>query len=148
MSKNLLKVKLQMGILKPVHEVYDAIVNPERMNKYFITTGSSRMEDGKTITWTWEDYNAKHDVKVQQVEEDKYISFRWNASGIETLTEIALEQINENHTLVKISETDWPVDFIGASRCMGQTEGWIHFLCCLKAYLEYNVNLRLGGVIK
>ncbi len=34
------------------------------------------------------------------------------------------------------------------SRCMGQVEGWTQFLCCLKAYLEYGVNLRVGGVIK
>jgi hypothetical protein len=31
---------------------------------------------------------------------------------------------------------------------MGQVEGWTHFLCCLKAYLEYGINLRTGGVIK
>ena len=31
MSDNKLKVNLQMGILKPLHEVFEAIVDPEKM---------------------------------------------------------------------------------------------------------------------
>jgi len=38
-----------MGILKPAHQVYQAIVNPEKMNKYFITTSTGRMESSKTL---------------------------------------------------------------------------------------------------
>ncbi|NNG27681.1 MAG: ATPase, partial [Ignavibacteriaceae bacterium] len=64
------------------------------------------------------------------------------------LVEILFEQKHENQTLVKITESEWPADFKGANRCMGQVEGWTHFLCCLKAYLEYGVNLRVGGVIR
>ena len=25
-----------------------------------------------------------------------------------------------------------------------QTAGWTYFLCCLKAYLQHGINLRLG----
>ncbi|WP_257093346.1 hypothetical protein [Sphingobacterium sp. E70] len=28
---------------------------------------------------------------------------------------------------------------------MRQTEGWANFLACMKAYLEYNINLRKGA---
>ena len=61
---------------------------------------------------------------------------------------MTLEPKGDNQTLVKITESDWSADFQGANRCMGQVEGWTNFLCCLKAYLEYGVNLRVGGVIK
>jgi len=27
----------------------------------------------------------------------------------------------------------------------GNTEGWANFLACLKAYLEFGINLRKGG---
>ena len=37
-----------MGILKPAHEVFEAIVDPDKMNKYFITTSTGKMESGKT----------------------------------------------------------------------------------------------------
>ena len=148
MSEEKIKAKVQMGILKPAHEVFEAIVEPDRMNKYFITTSTGRMESGKTLTWSWEDFDAAHDVKVKSVENDKLISFTWEGSGVECLVVITLEPKNENQTLIKITESDWPADFKGATRCMGQVEGWTNFLCCLKAYLEYDVNLRVGGVIR
>lgn len=148
MDENTIKVKVQMGILKPVNEIFEAIVDPEKMNKYFISTGSDRMEFGKTITWTWEDYDAEHEIKVGKIEKDKTVSFEWNGSGAECVVVITLESKEKDKTLVKITEADWPADFKGANRCMGQVEGWTHFLCCLKAYLEYGINLRAGGVIK
>ena len=148
MSEEKIKAKVQRGILKPAYEVFEAIVNPDKMNKYFTTISTGRMESGNTLTWIWEDFNAAHEVKVKKVEKDKLVSFTWEGSGVECLVVITLETKNENQTLVKITESDWLSDFKGATRCMGQVEGWTHFLCCLKAYLEYGVNLRVGGVIK
>jgi uncharacterized protein YndB with AHSA1/START domain len=148
MSASKLKVNLQMGILKPVHEVFEAIVDPDKMNKYFISTSTGRMESGKTLLWKWEDFDAEHEVKVQNVEKHKLVSFNWNGSGIDCLVKMTLEQKGTSQTIVKITEEDWTPDFEGAKRCMGQIEGWTHFLCCLKAFLEYGVNLRVGGVIK
>ena len=148
MNEERIKTKVQMGILKEAHEVFESIVDPDKMNKYFITTSTGRMESGRTLAWTWEDYDASHEVKVETVEKDKLVTFTWVGSGVECLVVITLEPKGDNQTLVKITESDWPADFQGANRCMGQVEGWTHFLYCLKAYLEYGVNLRVGGVIK
>jgi uncharacterized protein YndB with AHSA1/START domain len=148
MSEERIKTKVQMGILKPANEVFEAIVDPDKMNKYFITTSTGRMESGNKLTWTWEDFDVAHEIKVKEVEKDKLVSFTWVGSGVECLVVISLVPKGDSQTLVKITESDWPADFQGAKRCMGQVEGWTHFLCCLKAYLEYGVNLRVGGVIK
>lgn len=148
MSEERIKTKVQMGILKPAHEVFEAIVDPDKMNKYFITTSTGRMESGNTLTWSWEDFDVAHEVEVQSVGKDKLVSFTWEGSGVECLVAITLEPKGDSQTLVKITESDWPADFEGATRCMGQVEGWTHFLCCLKAFLEYGVNLRVGRVIK
>jgi uncharacterized protein YndB with AHSA1/START domain len=48
MSEERIKTKVQMGILKPAHQVFEAIVDPDKMNKYLITTSTGRMESGKT----------------------------------------------------------------------------------------------------
>ena len=96
----------------------------------------------------WEDFEAEIVIKVGKIETDKTVSFAWNGSGVECVVVITLEPRGENQTLVKIAEADWPADYKGATQCMGQVEGWTHFLCCLKAYLEYGINLRVGGVIK
>jgi len=81
------------------------------MNKYFITTSTGRMENGKTLTWTWEDFDASHEVRVKEVEKDKLVSFTWEGSGGECLVVITLEPKGKNQTLVKITESDWPADF-------------------------------------
>ena len=148
MGNNVLKVNIKMGIQKPAKDVFEAIIDHERMNKYFITKSTGRMESGKTLTWSWEDYNAEHKIKVGKIEKDKLVSFTWEGSGVECLVVITLEKKGDHQTLVNITESDWPVDYKGALQCMGQVEGWTHFLCCLKAYLEYGKNLRIGGVIK
>ncbi|UCH66719.1 MAG: SRPBCC family protein [Ignavibacterium sp.] len=148
MSNNNLAVNTQMGILKPIQDVFEAIIDPEKMSGYFISSGNGHLESGKTITWIWEDYGAKHDIKVQGVEENKYISFKWSASGVETLVELTLEEKGESHTLVKVKEREWPLDEKGVERILGQTQGWVNMLCCLKAYVEHNINLRVGALIK
>jgi hypothetical protein len=35
-------------------------------------------------------------------------------------------------------------DVAGLKWLKGNTEGWANFLACLKAYLEYGINLRKG----
>lgn len=75
-----LEIKTALQIQKPAHEVFEAIVGPDKMSIYFISKGSGRMEEEKMIKW------------------------------------------------------------------LGQnTEGWANFLACLKAYLEYGINLRKGA---
>lgn len=142
-----LTVNVKMGILKRRPYVFDAIIDPEKLAKYFVTTSNGRIEEGKSLIWTWDDYEAESTIHVEKVETNKMISFSWNGSGTDCLVVINLESIGEN-TIVKITESSWTADFKGAKQCMGQVEGWTHFLCCLKAYLEYGINLREGGVIK
>jgi uncharacterized protein YndB with AHSA1/START domain len=145
MTEDRIKAKVQMGILKPVSEIFDAIIDPEIMTKYFISTSTGRMESSKTLTWTWPDFNGELQIKVGKIEKDKVVSFEWNGSGTNCVVVITLEARNDKKTFVIITESEWPADYKGAKQCMGQVEGWTNFLCCLKAYLEYGINLRVGA---
>jgi len=40
----LLEIKTTLQIAKPCPEVFEAIVNPEKMSNYFISKSSGRME--------------------------------------------------------------------------------------------------------
>ena len=51
-------------------------------------------------------------------------------------------------TQVNISEKSRPNDEEGIKWFKSNTEGWANFLCCLKAYLEYGINLRKGAFEK
>jgi hypothetical protein len=65
--------------------------------------------------------------------------------GIELLIEIKLTPVDNNSTVVNITERSRNNDKSGISWLKGNTEGWANFLACLKAYLEYGINLRKGA---
>jgi hypothetical protein len=46
---------------------------------------------------------------------------------------------------VRITEKSRPCDEAGLKWLQGNTAGWANFLACLKAYLEYGINLRKGA---
>lgn len=148
MAEDKIKAKVQMGILRSASEIFEAIVNPELMTRYFISGSTGKMESGKTLMWTWTDYEGEHEIKVGKIEKDKVVSFEWSGSGVNCVVVITLEPKESDKTLVMITESEWPADYKGANQCMGQVEGWTHFLMCMKAYLEYGIDLRIGGVLK
>jgi uncharacterized protein YndB with AHSA1/START domain len=138
-----IKAALQMG--KPVNEVFEAIVDPAKMSNYFISKGSGRMEEDKTIIWRFPEFDEEFPVRISKIEKDKYISYYWDIDGKELLVEMALTPKGSNSTLVTITEKSMENDEAGIKWLKGNTEGWANFLACLKAYLEYGINLRKGG---
>lgn len=143
-----LKVDTGQRILKGSHEVFEAIIDPASMSRYFITSGSGRLETGRTVHWVFKDVGAELDVRVGRVEADRFVSFSWSASGVEALVEISLEPDGSDATMVYISESGWPMDEMRVARLVEQSKGWVQFLCSLKAYLEGGVDLRAGGRLK
>ena len=142
MDESDLRVETQLNIAKPMSEVFEAIVNPEQMAGYFITTGTARLDEGQPVTWTWSDCGAELVVKPVQVESDRMVSFQWNASGQETTVVIEIEEVAPGRCVVNVTESDWSPDEAGITQCLGQMQGWVHMLCCLKAYLEHDIGLR------
>ena len=61
------------------------------------------------------------------------------------MVEIFLEAYHNNFTVVRIKESYMPANEEGIKQAIGQTEGWSNFLACLKASLEYGINLRKGA---
>lgn len=140
-----LEIKANIQIQKQVSEVFGAIVNPEKMSGYFIQRGSSRLEEGKTVQWKWPEFDDEAPIRIAKIERDKYISFYWDgAENTETLVEVNLEGI-DNDTKVTVTEKSMENNEAGIKWLKGNTEGWANFLACLKAYLEYNINLRNGA---
>lgn len=84
-------------------------------------------------------------IKVGKVEMDKYISYYWKIEDKELLVEMNLELKGTGSTLITITEKSMINDEAGIKWLMGNTEGWANFLDCLKAYIEYGINLRKGA---
>ncbi len=147
-NTNQLHIKTSLKIQKPVHEVFEAIVDPSLMSNYFISKSTGRMEAGKTLTWQFPEFDIEFPVRVEKIEQDKYISYSWDDwedKSINTLVEITLEPKGDEETLVKITEGSRENNGAGMKWLKSNTEGWANFLACLKAYLEYGINLRKGA---
>jgi len=140
-----LEIEVAIQILKPANTVYEAIVDPKHMTNYFISKSTGKMEDGKTLTWKFPEFEIEFPIHVEKLKQDKYISYRWDSDGELLLVEMTLEPAGDDATVVTITEKSRDNDEAGIKWAMGNTGGWANFLACLKAYLEYGINLRKGA---
>ncbi|MBK5481939.1 SRPBCC family protein [Peribacillus sp. TH16] len=138
------QVTTKFKILKPVNEVFEAIVDPEKMSNYWFSSGTGRVEQGKTITWRYDEYNAEGVINVLEVEEDKKIVFSWGGYGQETVVTITLKELVNTSTIIEVNELGIKEDDPEIiNKMIGQKEGWVYMLTCLKGYLENGIsNLR------
>ncbi len=138
-----LTIKAGLQVAKPIAEVFDAIVDPEKMKNYFIGSSTGPMIEGETIAWGFSEFDITFPVRVGKIEENKYISFYWNSmGGPETCVELNLQEIEPGLTFVQITEKERMNDSDGINWLRSNTEGWANFLACLKAWMEYGINLR------
>ena len=145
METQLLEIKTSLQINKPNHEVFEAIIDPEKMSNYFISKSSGRMETGKQLIWQFPEFESDFQIRVDKIEADKYISYYWKIDNTELLVEITLLSVDKNSTVVTVTEKGRKNNESGINWLKGNTEGWANFLACLKAYLEYGINLRKGA---
>jgi uncharacterized protein YndB with AHSA1/START domain len=145
MRTETLEIKAALQILKPAHEVFEAIVDPVKMSNYFISESTGRMEEGREITWRFPEFDMNFPIRVGKIVKDKYISYFWPEGEHELLVEMTLEPWESNATVVTVTEKSMKNDEEGIKWLKGNTEGWANFLDCLKAWLEYGVHLRKGA---
>jgi uncharacterized protein YndB with AHSA1/START domain len=136
-----LKFKVQTKIQKPVAEVFDAVYNPKKLSQYFTTGGANApLDEGASVIWQFADYPGEIPVHVKQVVPNSLIAFEWDTQRVE----ITFESLDDGSTLVSISEGTWPETQKGLDSSYGNCHGWTQMSCCLKAFLEYGINLRKG----
>jgi hypothetical protein len=54
--------------------------------------------------------------------------------------------MDDDEAFVTVREKSRDNDEAGIKWLKGNTAGWANFLACLKAYLEYGINLRKGAI--
>ncbi len=150
MNNQPLEIKVAIQIQKPVNLVFEVIVDPSMMDKYFISKSNGRMEEGKTLVWQFPEFDMDVPIQVGKIVRDQLISYSWSTEGNKHLTEMTLKAAKNDSTIVTITEKS--IDNIRIDKLngtinwlKGNTEGWANFLACLKAYLEYGINLRKGA---
>lgn len=131
-----------LQIQKPVEEVFEGIVNPMKMTKYFISESSGRLESGKEVIWKFPEFADKFPVKDIKIETNRSVSFVWDP---ETVVNIVLEALPDKSTIVKVTENGKELNDDNLKWLISNAGGWANFLACMKAYLEYGIQLRKGA---
>ncbi len=153
-----LKFTVSGRIAKPVAEVFEAIVDPSQLSRFFTTGGAKgRLETGAIVSWDFHDFPGAFPVEVVEVIENRRIVLRWEANedfsvdggpvigaGYKTEVTMTFESLEDGRTLVTISEHGWRETQSGLNASYGNCYGWTHVLCALKMWLEHGVNLREG----
>lgn len=125
--------KMQVDV--PRETVFEAFVDPEKIGGFWFSSSSERWEQGKTITLRYEEYDAELNINIERVEDNQLIAFTWGAHPVT----IQFEE-SEAGTVVTTTEKDF--DMQDVKQLLGQKEGWVYMLSCLKAYLEHGVTIR------
>lgn len=140
--------RVSARIAKPVHVVFDAVVSPDKLSGYFTTIrgASAPLVAGTTVVW-W----GEVPVDVAEVTPDRRIVLHWDGPAAvegkpsyKTRIEMNFEALDGDATMVTIAETGWHEDAAGVRGSYLNCEGWSQMLSCMKAYLEYGINLRDG----
>ena len=145
MSRN---YTVRTKIERPVADVFDAIVSRDRMKRYFVNGASGNLVEGETVTWRWDHY-GENPVVVKKVVSNELIelaldSKEWDktkSEAYEVLVIFEFEEL-EDGTMLSISEQGWKTDADGLKGSHDNCSGWTHMAMCLKAHIEYDVDLR------
>jgi len=134
--------KSTLQVQKPIEEVFEGIVNPKIMTKYFISESSGRLETGKEVTWKFPEFEDRFPITNILLETNQIVSFKWDP---ETVVTIELQAQADNSTVVKVTEDGKEYNEQNMEWLVSNVGGWASFLNCMKAYLEYGVQLRKGA---
>src|SRR5690606_13489770 len=96
----------------------------------------------KEPIWKFPEFPDKFPVKEIKIDTNRSVSFVWDK---DTVVNIALEAQPDNSTVVKVTEDGKEYNEDNVKWVIGNTEGWANFLACMKAYLEYGIQLRKGA---
>lgn len=145
-----LAFKVSGRIARPVHDVFEAVADPDQLSRYFTTNGAKgRLETGATVVWDFADFPGAFPVHVSKVEQDRRIVLQWQAADdadkpYETTVTIEFEPLDDGRTLVTIAEEGWRDTEAAQHASYGNCEGWTGMLCAMKVWLEHRINLRDG----
>ena len=156
-----LKFRVAARISKPVHEVFEAVADPQQLSHYFTTGGAKGwLESGATVTWDFHDYPGAFPVEVVEVVPDEKIVLRWAASegeppnlsdsdgmvretSYQTTVTMTFKPLDgDTRTLVEIKEEGWHENQGALEASYGNCQGWSQMLCALKVWVERGFNLR------
>lgn len=138
----ILESNAAIQIQKSADEVFEGIVDPDKMTQYFISESTGRLETGSEVIWKFPEFPERFPISHIQCETNQSISFVWDP---DTVVKITLEELPDKSTVVRVKEDGKEFNESNLKWALENSGGWANFLACLKAFLEYGVQLRKGA---
>jgi uncharacterized protein YndB with AHSA1/START domain len=136
-------------ILRPVAEVFDAIISREKLCHYFTDKASGDLVPGEVIRWHWDHY-GELPIRVDEVVANERIVLTLNSRDWDKTSSDAydvsvvfdFEPLDDGNTMLSISEAGWKTDADGLKASHENCSGWTHMAVCLKSWIEHGIDLR------
>ncbi len=141
---------VQTRILRPVAEVFDAVISSDKLCNYFTNQASGDLEEGAEIRWRWAHYEIELPVTVNRIVTNELIELTldsevWKKTVSESYPVKVIfefEALDDGNTMLSISEEGWKTDADGLKGSHENCGGWTSMAACLKAWIEHDIDLR------
>jgi uncharacterized protein YndB with AHSA1/START domain len=133
-----------MLIRRPVHDVFEAFVDPSVTTRFWFTKSTGRLDEQDRVRWDWEMYDVHSDVEVVELVPDERIVITWSGYQARERVEWAFTDRGDGTTYVTIEDSGFagePDEL--AEQAVSATEGFAYTLAGAKAWLEHGVQLNL-----
>ncbi len=137
-----LKYEIGVTVKKPVKAVFEAVAKGSTLSRYFPDASTGDLASGAAVRWTFRDGDSI-DVKVTKFVPDERIEISWRGAKVKYDVQAAI-QFDEHRkgTRVSVFESGWHEDQAGVTGSYEHCAGWMHMLQCLKAWVEFGIDLR------
>ena len=139
---------VQTKISRPGADVFEAGVSRGELLDSCGDGAGRDLIEGKEVTWRWDHY-GENPVVVRKVVENELVelaidSREWDKTKDEAYEVLVIFEFEElkDGTMLSISEQGWKTDADGLKGSHDNCGGWTHMAMCLKAYIEYDIDLR------
>jgi len=135
------EVTVKLQINKPVASVFEALIDREKIGNYWFTSSSENWTQGQTIILKYEEYKAEVSIRLIEMVDKEKIVFSWGEEQEDTIVSIELREQEDSNTIIEVRESGFrKEDPQLIEKLLGQKEGWVYTLTCLKGYLEHGIN--------
>lgn len=126
--------KTSILIRRPVSEVFDSFVDPEKITKFWLSSTTGPLGDGKSATWYFMVEGAVTNVEVITFDLNKQLDIKWEDGSI---SEFHFDKIDDSKSIIDIKS----YGFAGTIQekveaAIDSTSGFTFVVCDLKTYLE------------
>lgn len=130
-----------LRIRRPVHDVYEAFVDPAITARFWFSHGSARLDAAMRVRWEWACHGVGADVTVKAIEPGRRILIEWDDPAMPV--EWRFTPHGDDATHVEIVTSGFPGDHDSAvAQALDNMGGFTFVLAGAKIWLEHGIEPR------